>query len=229
VENIPTPGATHTWTPIPHSQLIQQVEKTLSANRLTVGTFAHSLSHDGNRYFGLMEVTNGENEEDYCWVLGLRNSHDKRFPAGFVAGASVFVCDNLSFSGEIKITRKHTRFICRDLPQLVEAGIGRLMDKWHDQHTRFDAYKGKRINDTAAHDIIIRSTDVGVCSNRMIPDVLHQWREPKHEEFKQRNVWRLFNAFTETLKDGSLAELPRRTEALHGLLDSHVGLVFGRN
>ena len=55
--------------------------------------------------------------EDYCWVLGLRNSHDKTFPAGIVAGASVFVCDNLSFSGEIKFARKHTRFIVRDLPQ----------------------------------------------------------------------------------------------------------------
>ncbi|MFO1437570.1 MAG: hypothetical protein U1F81_04555 [Verrucomicrobiaceae bacterium] len=37
-------------------------------------------------------------------------------------------------------------------------------------------------------------------------------------------VWSLFNAFTESLKDGNLAELPKRTEALHGLLDTHVGL-----
>jgi hypothetical protein len=33
-------------------------------------------------------------------VLGLRNSHDKRFPAGLVGGSAVFVCDNLAFSGE---------------------------------------------------------------------------------------------------------------------------------
>ncbi len=39
-----------------------------------------------------------------------------------------------------------------------------------------------------------------------------------------RNVWSLFNAFTESLKDGNLAELPKRTEALHGLLDTHVGI-----
>jgi hypothetical protein len=54
--------------------------------------------------------------------------------------------------------------------------------------------------------------------------LLHEWREPQHEEFEQWNVWALFNAFTAALKDGSLAELPKRTEALHGLLDSHVGL-----
>ena len=28
----------------------------------------------------------------------------------------------------------------------------------------------------------------------------------------------------ESLKEGNLAELPKRTEALHGMLDTHVGL-----
>jgi hypothetical protein len=66
--------------------------------------------------------------------------------------------------------------------------------------------------------------DVGVCSNRLIPPVLSEWREPRHDVFEGRNVWSLFNAFTESLKEGNLAELPKRTEALHGLLDTHVGL-----
>jgi hypothetical protein len=225
MEDTPTPRGTRTWTPIPHVQLVRQVERTLETNRLVIGTFVHSLSHDGARYFGLMEIqTQGGGGGDYCWVLGLRNSHDKTFPAGVVAGASVFVCDNLSFSGEVKLARKHTRFICRDLPMLVGRGIGRMLEKWHDQHTRFDAYKQRRLTNTTAHDLVIRATDAGVCSNRLIPDVLHQWREPLHGEFGARNVWSLFNAFTEALKTGNLAELPKRTEALHGLLDSHVGL-----
>ena len=65
---------------------------------------------------------------------------------------------------------------------------------------------------------------VSVCSNRLIPEVLHEWREPRHEVFEQRNVWSLFNAFTEFLKVGNLANLHKRTEALHSLLDTHAGL-----
>jgi len=229
VEKVKTPRATETWTPIPHIQLITQVEHAIKSNHLSVGTFVHSLSHEGQRYFGLREINNPDNAEDYFLVLGLRNSHDKTFPAGIVAGASIFICDNLSFSGEVKLARKHTRFIVRDLPSLVQNGIGRLMEKWHDQSTRFDAYKHRAIDDTQAHDIIIRATDVGVCSNRLIPAVLKEWREPRHDVFHQRNVLSLFNSFTEALKEGSLAELPKRSKALHGLLDSHVGLVFGRN
>jgi len=156
--------------------------------------------------------------------MGLRNSHDKTFPAGIVAGASVFVCDNLSFSGEIKFARKHTRNINRDLPQLVERSVGLLMQRWYDQDKRIGAYKEAEIGDVQAHDLVIRACDVGVCSNRLIPSVLHEWREPRHEAFESRNVWSLFNAFTEALKDGNLAELPKRTEALHGLLDVVMGL-----
>lgn len=50
--------------------------------------------------------------------------------------------------------------------------------------------------------------DVGVCSNRLIPAVLHEWLDPRHDSFEDRNVWSLFNAFTESPKDGNLAELP---------------------
>ncbi len=51
-----------------------------------------------------------------------------------------------------------------------------------------------------------------------------EWREPRHDAFETRNAWSLFIALTESLMDGNLAELPKRIEALHGLLDTHVGL-----
>ncbi|MEA3210765.1 MAG: hypothetical protein QOE70_3822 [Chthoniobacter sp.] len=106
-------------------------------------------------------------------------------------------------------------------PSPEEAAISVELNKWQHQG---QAHQGNEIDDADAHDLIIRSTDVGVCSNRLIPSVLHEWREPKHEQFQNRNVWSLFNSFTEALKDGNLNELPKRTEALHGLLDVHVGL-----
>ena len=62
-------------------------------------------------------------------MLGLRNSHDKTFPAGIVAGSAVFICDNLAFSGEVKLARKHTTHITRDLPRLVQSAVGQLMDR----------------------------------------------------------------------------------------------------
>jgi len=79
ITSVFTPRATETWTPIPHMELIRRVENTLAANNLTIGSQAHSLSHEGQRYFGLMEIQGRATDPDYCWVLGLRNSHDKTF------------------------------------------------------------------------------------------------------------------------------------------------------
>ena len=218
-----TPRATDTWQPIPHIELIERVEESLTLNHLQIGSMAHSLSHEGLRYFGLIEVRSRElREQDYAYVLGIRNSHDKTFPAGLVAGASVFVCDNLSFSGEIRVTRKHTRFIRRDLVTLVQGSIGKLMTAWQHQDQRIERYKEHDLTDEQVHDIVIRSVDVGVLPNRKLPDLLKEWREPSHEEFSGRDAWSLFNSYTEVLK-GNLAELPRRTERLHGLLDSEIG------
>jgi hypothetical protein len=59
-----------------------------------------------------------------------------------------------------------------------------------------------------------------------VPAVLDQWRTPRFAEFADggKTAWRLFNAFTETWKGRNLAALPRRSQALHGLVDAACGL-----
>ncbi len=222
-----TPVATATWQPVPHLRLVEQVERALAASHLTIVNQAHALSHRGDRYFGLIQLDNGAPDQGRGLLLGLRNSHDKKFPAGIVAGAAVFVCDNLSFSGEVQLARKHTRFIERDLPQITESAIGQLFEHWSSQETRIARYQEVAIDDVAAHDLMIRAVDVGVLAASNLPKVISEWRKPKFPEFSPRNSWSFFNAVTEVLK-GNLSLLPRRTQALHGLMDSHVGLV-GRN
>jgi len=220
-----TPVATPSWQPIPHLRLVEQVELALTASRLQIVNQAHCLSQDGLRYFGLMHIRNGRNESDYAWVLGLRNSHDKTFPAGIVAGTQVFVCDNLAFGGEVKFARKHTRFILRDLPFIAERAVARVSEKWQTQERRIAAYKDHAMDDRDAHDLVVRALDIGVIGSRTVLPVLSQWRKPAHEAFAPRTAWSFFNAFTETLKGDSLMLLPKRTEALHGLFDGQVGLL----
>jgi hypothetical protein len=94
---------------------------------------------------------------------------------------------------------------------------------------RFAAYKGKELADSAAHDLLVQALDARVLPVTHLPNVLREWREPRHSEFRAgKTAWRLFNAFTEALK-GNLDALPRRTQALHGLLDGACGLAVSRN
>ncbi len=225
--DVQTPACTDTWHPIPHGDFIAQVEKALVATNMTVVEQAHSLTKDGNRYFGLLQVANCQSTgEDYSYILGLRNSHDKSYPAGLVVGSQVFVCDNLAFSGEIKIARKHTNRIMRDLPRLTVNAVGLLAERWTMMGDRIASYKTHEMNDAQAHDFIIRAVDGGAATLHQVPTILNEWRTPRHPEFAQgKTAWRLFNSFTEAGKDSSLVMLPKRTINLHGLMDAQVGLI----
>lgn len=224
---VATPPRTETWVPIPHHTLLAGVEDVLTRTGFTVVNQSHGLTRDGCRYFGLLQIANGHNPDLFSLVVGVRNSHDKCFPAGLVIGASVFVCDNLSFSGEVKLARKHTVHVHRDLPQLVERAVGQLGHLRQTQEERFLTYQQHEIRDHQAHDLIIQAMDARIVPVTTIPDVLTEWRTPRHPEFASggKTAWRLFNGFTEILK-GNIDMLPRRTQALHGLLDSACGLVI---
>lgn len=220
-----TPEPTETWTPIPHTELIELVLGQLGSFGLQVVQEQHGLWVDGNRYFGLFDLRNGDNPTDYGLTIGLRNAHDRSFSAGLAVGGRVFVCDNLSFSGEITIARKHTSRIRQDLPNITARAVGRLTDLRDVQDRRIAAYKDLAIEDGRALELITRlSVDAHALPTRLIPDVVKEWRTPRHTEFAPRTAWSLFNAFTETYKATSFLELPRRTQALHGLLDVAAGL-----
>ena len=89
---------------------------------------------------------------------------------------------------------------------------------------RFEKYKTTEISDRDAHDFMIRAVEQGVCPLRQLDTVMTEWRTPRHPEFAQaKNAWRLYMAHTEAAKEGSLAVLPNRTIALHGMLDAQVG------
>src|SRR2546425_1622127 len=97
---IQPPQATDSWHPIPHISLVEQVERALTAQNMRIVAEAHGTSNNGDRYFGMLQVANCQNSADYAYILGLRNSQDKTFPAGLAVGSRVLVCSNLSFSGE---------------------------------------------------------------------------------------------------------------------------------
>ncbi len=223
VAAVPLPEATHTFQPIPHLAVYESVRRELDGVGLTIEDEAHALTKNGQRYFGLLRLKNGSHG-DYTLAAGIRNTHDQSFAAAVSFGSYVFVCDNLAFSGEVILSRKHSRFIERDLPGLVNRVVGRFGELRIRQEKRITLYKEAELTEIAVHDLLIRSLDSRVVPVTKLPSVLAQWRKPAHDEFSPRTAWSLFNAYTEVLKGTSPFELGRRTIKLHGLLDRVAGL-----
>jgi hypothetical protein len=94
------------------------------------------------------------------------------------------------------------------------------------QDERIATYKNTELTDAAAHDLVIRAIDASVLPVTQLAAVLDQWRTPAHPEFAAdgKTVWRFHNALTHVWKGRNLAALPRRSQALHGLLDGVCGL-----
>lgn len=219
LRDVTMPEATKTWTPVAHDKIVDSVKGALVAGGARIDKEEHSLYHDGDRYFGLLHLS--DNNDGDNTVVGIRNSHDRTFSAGLSLGSRVFVCDNLAFSGDVVVARKHTRFIGRDLQRLICDAVGKLADLRVKQETRFDAYKGCDLTDIEAHDLMIRALLARVVSGEQVTKVVGQWLKPEHEDFLPRNVWSLFNDFTEVLKGTAPMAAVKRTMTLQGLLDNH--------
>lgn len=220
---VKTPEATDSFRPIPHADLVSVLREQLAVAGLGVVSEYHTLARYGQRYFGLFEIDMKKPNATSGTVIGLRNSHDKSFVAGICAGNAPFVCDNLCFSNEVTLGRKHTVNILRDLPNVVSRAIGKLGDMWVAHERRVERYKTVGIDSREAHDLVIRSFRAGAIGKTMIADVIDQWDAPNHDDFSERNLWSLHNAFSEVWK-GNLIAMRDRSASLHSVLDPFAGL-----
>ena len=110
LSRVETPSCTESWFPIPHDFLLKEVESQLTAHGFGIGETTHALSHEGKRYFGVLQILRPDDgPDDYSWIVGIRNSHDKTFPASLVMGTRVFVCDNLAFTSCLLYTSPSPR------------------------------------------------------------------------------------------------------------------------
>ena len=235
VEKVPTPPVSYrskpnkktgelavSHQPIAHHELVERTKGFLDSNGFIVQDEVHSLARENNHYFGLFAVDHPNRAaSDRGCVIGLRNSHDKTFPAGLCAGDAPFVCDNLIFTNTIKLARRHTRNILQDLDFTINRALGRLFGFWHGQDQRIEAYKNVELSNSEANDIVIRACKAGALPKSKIMDVVNQWESSDHPEFWDRNINSLYNAFTEVYK-GNLVALPNRSDALHSVLDGEV-------
>ena len=216
------PEATKTYCPIPHDFLLETVKVKLADAGFAVEKEAHALTHDGARYFGLMQLVNGTSNKEHALVAGIRNSLDKSFAAGFSCGAGVFVCDNLSFTGEVVMNRKHTARIMEHLPGLITAAVSQTALMRDNQAKRFEFYQGVALGDWTADHLIMEMMRRGVIAPSRVTKIWREWEEPSHD-FGPQTLWRLFNAATETLKGTGLHRMPGITIELQSILDDFCG------
>ena len=219
-----TPDGTDSHTPIPHFSLVDETHAALERAGLEVEQEEHALARGGLRYFGGFALKGNDiKADDRRLVLGLRNAHDKSFAASVCIGNQMMVCENLCFSSDVKLARRHTKNIVADLPRVLSSAISRVVSHWSDMGKRIDAYKSIEVPKAKAADMIIDLVDAKAFPARDVYKAVKEFETPRHEEFKGGSLWTLYNGITEHLKGGDLSKLPQRTMTVQSVFDKLAG------
>ena len=221
---VETPKAADRFKPIPHFSLVKMTRDAIARAGLKVSLEEHSLARGGQRYFGGFALKGADiNGGDREIVLGLRNAHDKSFAASVCVGNRMMVCENLCFSSDIKLARRHTTNIIADLPRVLSDAVARVVCHWADMGKRIELYKEMEISRDRAADLLIDLVDAKAFPARDIYATVQEFRNPRHEEFKGGTLWTLYNSITENLKGGDLSRLPFRTMTAQSIFDRIAG------
>ncbi len=235
--NVPVPAATRSYQPLPYPDFVNIVEDQLANIGFRFGEQAYAVNKmkadpktgrlmdnvKGTKFFGIAELLSGNENELNALVVGLRSSLDMSLAPSIAFGADCFVCDNLSFTGEIVIKRKQTTYGRIELPGMIAEAVKSVSGMRDNQNRRFEHYQETTIQTNKAGAIICEMYRRGIVNTSRIGKVIEQWDEPAHD-FGGRTAWRLFNATTEALKGSPVFDMAPRTIGLQSLLDEATDL-----
>jgi len=217
---VEVPPPTDTWFPISHTDVLDSVVGKLGDIGFQVQRQQLALSNGGARFFGTLDLV-APIAEGVTLAVGIRNSIDKSFPMGLVAGSRCFVCDNLSFASTITIKHKHTRFGANRFQSRVATSVAGLQEYRELAAKRIEVFRNTDLSEDKANSLMLQAFENRVVNSRLLPKVIEEYREPSHEEFQPRTVWSLLNCFTEVLKerrDHNPHEFARLTIRLESML-----------
>jgi hypothetical protein len=185
---------------VPYGRFIEEVELHIPRFGLTVCSSQFALAREGGQMFGVLTCSNGRPYQDYALAIGVRNSYDRSLAVGLTLGSRVFCCDNLAFSGEATMHRKHTLNVFRDLPDLIYRLLSQVAAMRERNDGEIAAMKVRELPPAHAHHLMVEAVKANVVPASRLPKVIEAWEEPAHVEFQPRTAWSLFNAFTEIQK-----------------------------
>jgi hypothetical protein len=218
----------------PYVEDVELVEHALADYGLAVNDEAFGVTHDGGRFFGVLECSPIEGEylgKDYGLLVGLRGSYDQSIARGLAVGSRVFVCDNLAFSGEVSILTRQTTRIGDRLPSMLRDAVARIPAMAEHQQVRFEAYRNTALTPRQGDAMVIELLRKGVVNTSQIGRVIAEWDEPSHPEHAEQghSIWRMHNAVTEAIKPANRDRLAipatwERTTKMTRFFDEVVGL-----
>lgn len=215
---VATPSHTRSWKPVPYRDCIE-ITRSVIANHLDREVLSEdfALGRKGLHLFGLWTLDT--DADGNRLTIGMRQSLDKSFALGLVGGAQVMVCSNLMFhSDDVHVVRKNTTNVLADFRhQAIQAIVGA-----EDAHKRLqgdmETMQSIEVPTVRGAEIMGHALYEGVLKPQQAVVAMNAWKDAPHAEFEPRNLWSVYNAFTEGLKKGPAGSIIDRHTRAHDFI-----------
>src|SRR5215831_13835350 len=189
LKTLETPQGTDTWTPISHYDLVVTLEGQLKARGINIMKEQFAIQHA--KLFGVIDTDYQVTEEGGA-AIGIRTSNDMRLALQLAIGYRVFVCDNMSFAGDlIALKRKHTANL--DLHKACAEGIGRYVRDYRRLQDDIQVWKETPVTPQRAKTLIYDIFLQKIVPIRLFHPIVSTYQATMHQG---QNLWTLQNAFT---------------------------------
>ncbi len=219
LERVSTPEPVGRWRPVPFGTVLNAAESALYDAGYGIVKESLALSRGDDQFFGTLDLS-APIPGGSTVSVGIRSSHDKSLSLGWCCGTRTFVCDNLSFSSNIVIARKHTVFGADRYIEAIAVQVRKLADYREMETRRVQWMMETALTDEKAESLLLRAYEQGILTQRSLPKAIAEWRQPSFEDFDEKNYWRMQNGIT--LAIGKRAQSNPQAHALATIRLGHL-------
>ena len=215
------PKETRTYQPLANEVLVNMIYRISKESNIILSNEQLGMDLKGQRFFGVCDIEGKDFLNDEIkMMIGFCNSYNGTMATRFCIGGKVFVCSNKAFhaytddkTGISGISiRPHWSYDNDEhdglISQIKEA-FQQVDDFREAQENFYGGLLNCEVKDNKAYSTVVRAAQQGIINKTKILTLANEWNrqveKPNddfewHKEFKDRNAYSLFNAFTQINK-----------------------------
>jgi len=203
------PNAGRRWKPINHEELASSIEAEFRRREIEITSQVWSVEKNGASLVGGLDVRFPKaygipDIPGLNYSFGVSHANDQTRSLRFGVGSRVMVCQNGVVTGLLVLNRKHTTGL--DLQQEVSGGIDRYIDESRKVQHIVNEMQERWMSDVRACRALVQAGRRGLLPWSHLRAVDREWRNPRHDEFKPRTAWSLYNALCKAQHKAFYAE-----------------------
>lgn len=213
------PQPTHSYKPVSNALINQIIYEEAKHRQYQITGKGFRANPSRTEFIAMFTLDNPKN--GLSRMIGYRNSTNKKWAVGFVAGALVMICSNGMISGDVITIRRHTGSITDDLHTIVKQAFDEITPRFTSLLNETAFLHEKLIQQPDALEIVselflskemLTVTQISKLKEKFFADPNFSIPQDPDTFFP---AWNLYNQITEAMKHGAPGNFFDQHIALH--------------